>query len=129
MAQLDRPKPPHYDGVKFYPNPYLTPEEELICWCETSLLAPLDNTAVQRYMEVFRQVFPEKSQLGIWGGAAVSNHAMVSASQFDPAQLTFRDLICHYGTGRVIHIDGRGASKQIQYRFGIQTEIGDFEVQ
>lgn len=61
MAQLDRPKPPHYDGVKFYPNRYLTPEEELICWCETSLLAPLDNTAVQRYMEVFRQVFPEKA--------------------------------------------------------------------
>ena len=58
----------------------------------------------------------------------MSNHAMVSASQFDPAQLTFRDLICHYGTGRVIHIDGRGASKQVQYRFGIQTEIGDFEV-
>lgn len=58
----------------------------------------------------------------------MSNHAMVSASQFDPAKLTFRDLICHYGTGRVIHIDGRGASKQIQYRFGIQTEIGDFEV-
>ena len=49
IAQLDKPKPPHYDGVKFYPNPYLTPEEELICWCETSLLAPLDNTAVQRY--------------------------------------------------------------------------------
>ena len=61
IAQLDKPKPPHYDGVKFSPNPYLTPEEELICWCETSLLAPLDSTAVRRYMEVFRQVFPEKA--------------------------------------------------------------------
>ena len=61
IAQLDKPKPPHYDGVKFSPKPYLTPEEELICWCETSLLAPLDSTAVRRYMEVFRQVFPEKA--------------------------------------------------------------------
>lgn len=62
MAQLNKPKPPHYDGVKFCPNPYLTPEEELICWCEASLLAPLDSIAVRRYMEVFRQVFPEKAR-------------------------------------------------------------------
>lgn len=62
LAQLNRPRPPHYDGAKFYPSPYMTPEEELICWCETSLLAPLDSTATQRYMEVFRQVFPDKAR-------------------------------------------------------------------
>lgn len=58
----------------------------------------------------------------------MSNHAMVSASQFDPAQLTFQDLYCHYGTGRTVRSEGRGSSKKIEYRFGIQTEIGDFEV-
>lgn len=61
MTQLCNPKPPHYDGVRFHASPYLTFEEELICWCEASLLAPLDNAAVRRYMEVFRQVFPEKA--------------------------------------------------------------------
>ena len=62
MAQLNKPKPPHYDGAKFHPNPFLTPEEELICWCEASLCGPLDNAAVRRYMEVFTQVFPEKAR-------------------------------------------------------------------
>jgi len=53
---------------------------------------------------------------------------MVSASQFEPSQLTFRDLSCHHGTGRVIRVEGKGSSKKVEYRFGIQTEIGDFEV-
>lgn len=53
---------------------------------------------------------------------------MVSASQFDPAQLTFRDLRCRYNTGRAIRVEGKGARKKVEYRLGVQTEIGDFEV-
>ena len=63
FTQLCHPRAPHYDGERFWPSPYLTQEEELIGWCETSLLAPLNSTAVRRYMEVFRQVFPQQANM------------------------------------------------------------------
>lgn len=62
MEQICTPHAPHFDGAKFIPGAYLVPEEELICWCETSLRAPLNEYGMRRYMEVFRQVFPEKSR-------------------------------------------------------------------
>ena len=37
-------------------------EEELICWSEASLRAPLNETGFQRYSELFRLVFPEESE-------------------------------------------------------------------
>lgn len=57
----------------------------------------------------------------------MSNHAMVSASQFDPDQLTWQDLAAQYGTGRTESIIGTGRGRSVLYRNGIQTEIGDFE--
>lgn len=51
------PPAPRYDGNKFYPDKYMPPEEESICWSETSLRAPLNEAGFKRYMEVFQQVF------------------------------------------------------------------------
>lgn len=59
MAKLMKPHCPHYDGSKFIPDPYCIPEEELICWGETSLKAPLNDIGYQRCAELFRQVFPD----------------------------------------------------------------------
>ena len=39
MQKLIRPNGPHYDGAGFIPAAYSVPEEELICWSETSLKA------------------------------------------------------------------------------------------
>ena len=60
MERIRNPKPPHFDGVKFIADAYLVPEEELICWSETSLQAPLNEYGMKRYTELFRQVYPEK---------------------------------------------------------------------
>lgn len=57
-----RPKAPHYDGTRFIADRYLLPEEELICWSEASLRAPLNEPGFRRYMELFRRVFPEESE-------------------------------------------------------------------
>lgn len=51
--------PPRYDGAKFCPAEYSVPEEELICWSETSLHAPLNEEGFKRYQELFKQIFPE----------------------------------------------------------------------
>ena len=44
------PPAPRYDGNKFYPDKYMPPEEEAICWSETSLCAPLNKAGLKRYM-------------------------------------------------------------------------------
>lgn len=65
QTELDKvihPRAPRFDGSKFIPDEHSIPEEELICWCETSLRAPLNEYGFLRYMEVFRQVFPESSK-------------------------------------------------------------------
>ena len=65
QTELDKvicPRAPHFDGNKLIPDKYSIPEEELICWCETSLRGPLNEYGFLRYMEVFRQVFPESSK-------------------------------------------------------------------
>lgn len=62
MKQVIRPRCPHYDGNRFIPDAYSVPEEELICWSETSLKAPLNAAGFQRYMELFKQIFPEESR-------------------------------------------------------------------
>ncbi len=51
------PPAPRYDGNKFYPDKYMPPEEEAICWSEISLRAPLNEAGFKRYIEVFQQVF------------------------------------------------------------------------
>ena len=62
MQKLVRPNCPHYDGAGFIPDAYSVPEEELICWSETSLKGPLTAESFQRYMELFKQVLPEESR-------------------------------------------------------------------
>lgn len=62
MQKLIRPNCPHYDGAGFIPAAYSVPEEELICWSETSLKGPLTAEGFQRYMELFKQVLPEESR-------------------------------------------------------------------
>lgn len=62
MEKLIRPNCPRYDGARFIPDPYSVPEEELICWSETSLKGPLNAEGFQRYMELFKQVLPEESR-------------------------------------------------------------------
>lgn len=63
LDKVIRPRAPHFDGNKFIPDRYNIPEEELICWCETSLRGPLNENGFNRYMEVFHEVFPERSEL------------------------------------------------------------------
>ena len=45
-----------------------------------------------------------------------------------PANITFSDLRIHYGTGRAIHLSGSGKDKKYTYRAGIQTDLGDIEI-
>lgn len=63
MERLVKPQCPYYDGNRFRPDEYSVPEEELICWSEASLRAPLNEAGFNRYMELFRQVLPEESKL------------------------------------------------------------------
>lgn len=60
MKRVMRPSAPHYDGVKFVPDQYSIPEEEIIAWGETSMRGPLIEPAFKRYMELFEQIFPEE---------------------------------------------------------------------
>ena len=60
-AEIDKiltPRCPHYDGSKFVPDKYNVPEEEMICWSQTSLQAPLNSVAHERFMTLFREKFP-----------------------------------------------------------------------
>ena len=62
MDRMLKPHCPRYDGSKFIPDEYSVPEEELICWSQTSLLAPLNEAGFKRYMELFHIVFTEESK-------------------------------------------------------------------
>ncbi|MBQ7673566.1 MAG: hypothetical protein IJT36_03455 [Alphaproteobacteria bacterium] len=64
---LMKPHAPHYDGVKFIPDKFWIPEEELIGWSQASLKAPLNHIGYKRYAEVFKMVFPERYE-EIFGG-------------------------------------------------------------
>lgn len=60
MDKMLKPHCPHYNGAEFIPDRYSIPEEELICWSQTSLLAPLNSTGQKRYMEIFKSVLPDE---------------------------------------------------------------------
>ena len=45
MDKILKSKVPLFDGVRFIADRYLLPEEELICWSEASLRAPLNEYA------------------------------------------------------------------------------------
>ena len=58
MKKILQPRCPHYDGEKFLEDPYIIPEEELICWSYASLHFPLNSICAARFQEVFKRVFP-----------------------------------------------------------------------
>ena len=58
MEKFIQPRCPRYDGEKFIEDPYIIPEEELICWSYASLRFPLNNIGAARFQEVFKRVFP-----------------------------------------------------------------------
>lgn len=59
MDKILKPSCPYFNGSQFIPNEYNVIEEELICWSETSLRAPLSEIGFKRYIELFNIVFPE----------------------------------------------------------------------
>ena len=59
MEKFLQPRCPRYDGAKFIEDPYIIPEEELICWSYASLRFPLNNIGAARFQEVFKRVFPD----------------------------------------------------------------------
>lgn len=59
MDKLMKPHCPHFDGNKFVEDKYVIPEEEMICWSQTSLQGPLNEIGFKRYMELFQRVFPD----------------------------------------------------------------------
>lgn len=58
MQKFLKPRCPRYVGSKFVEDPYIVPEEELICWSYASLRFPLNSIGAARFQEVFKQVFP-----------------------------------------------------------------------
>lgn len=60
MNKIIKPHCPHYNGNTFISDEYSVLEEELICWSETSLQAPLNDAGFNRYMELFKLIFPKK---------------------------------------------------------------------
>ena len=59
MEKFLQPRCPRYDGEKFIEDPYIIPEEELICWSYASLRFPLNSIGAARFQEVFKRVFPD----------------------------------------------------------------------
>lgn len=59
MYKMLKPSRPYFNGSIFIPDEYNVIEEELICWSETSLQAPLNEIGFKRYAELFDIVFPE----------------------------------------------------------------------
>lgn len=59
MERFLQPRCPRYDGEKFFEDPYIIPEEELICWSYASLRFPLNSIGAARFQEVFKRVFPD----------------------------------------------------------------------
>ena len=59
MEKFIQPRCPRYDGEKFIEDPYIIPEEELICWSYASLRFPLNSIGAARFQEVFKRVFPD----------------------------------------------------------------------
>jgi hypothetical protein len=59
MEKFLQPRCPRYDGEKFIEDPYIVPEEELICWSYASLRFPLNSIGAARFQEVFKRVFPD----------------------------------------------------------------------
>lgn len=68
MERVMAPKAPHYNGAQFITDEYHIPEEEMIAWSQVSLKGPLIEAGYKRYMELFKEFFPEESQKFKLGG-------------------------------------------------------------
>ena len=68
LQSIMHPKAPYFNGREFQSGPYLTPEEELICWSEASLRAPLNSAGYERFKQLFQEVLPEEAA-ELWGDA------------------------------------------------------------
>ena len=62
MERIMQPHAPRYDGNRFIPDEYSIPEEELIAWSQISLKGPLNSVGQKRFMELFKDLFPEESK-------------------------------------------------------------------
>ena len=62
MEKVLHPPAPYYNASVFVADKYLIPEEELICWSETSLRGPLIKPALKRYLELFQQFYPDEAK-------------------------------------------------------------------
>lgn len=58
-----KPECPKFYGDRFLTDEYSVPEEELICWSEASLRAPLNEHGFNRYMELFKKIFPNEEKI------------------------------------------------------------------
>ena len=70
MDKSLQPRFPRYDGEKFIEDPYIIPEEELICWSYASLRFPLNSIGAARFQEVFKRVFPDGTGNVMWESEA-----------------------------------------------------------
>lgn len=61
LAEIAKPSVPHYTGGGFFEGKYHVKEEEMILWSQASLMAPLNQTGYNRYMELFREFFPKEA--------------------------------------------------------------------
>lgn len=59
MEKFLKPRCPRYDREKFIEDPYIIPEEELICWSYASLRFPLNSIGAARFKELFDRIFPD----------------------------------------------------------------------
>ncbi len=55
-----KPKPPRYNGAEWICDEHMLPEEEAIGWSRTSLIAPLNSEATQRYLFLMKQLLPSE---------------------------------------------------------------------
>ena len=62
MDKMLKPSCPYFNGSQFVPDKYNVIEEELICWSETSIIAPLNEVGFKRYMELFKKIFPDEER-------------------------------------------------------------------
>lgn len=57
IKMIEKGSMPHFNENRFVTGQYHIPEEELILWSLTSLKGPLIAQGLDRYLEVFKQVF------------------------------------------------------------------------
>ena len=64
VEEILSPAKIYYNGNEVVPTgEYHVPEEELILWSMTSLRAPLVEYGLKRYMQLFKETFPEQVKI------------------------------------------------------------------